>query len=501
MTENPLLVREGLPAFSAIEVGHVEPGLRALLAELREELRALEADVKSSWEGVVVPLEALGDRLAVAWGTVGHLMGVRNGDELRAAFENVQPEVVRFSLEQAQSRPIHRALEALRAGDAWESLDAAQQRIVEGLLREARHSGVGLEGVKRERFNAVQEELAGLATAFNNRVLDATRAWSLTLRDPAQMEGTPDSLRELCAQTAREAGETEATAESGPWQLGLDAPCVVPFLEHARRRDLREKVYRAHQSKAGEGDLDNAPLIERMLELRSEEAELLGYASYADLSLASRVASFEAAEEDLENLRALAARSGAAEGEDFCHWDTRYWAERLREERYAYSEEELRSYFPLTRVLEGLFALTRRLFGVSIEAADGEADVWHPDVRFFRVRDETGEEIAAFFLDPYSRPSEKRGGAWMDECVGRSRRLAAPGEGLRRPVAYLVCNQAPPVEGRPSLMSFSEVTTPAAYADASGRGHGGGHSQHRVGRGGVAESVHGELVLPAGDPG
>ncbi|MCS5636155.1 MAG: M3 family metallopeptidase, partial [Myxococcota bacterium] len=230
-----------------------------------------------------------------------------------------------------------------------------------------------------------------------------------------------------------------------------------------------------HQSKAGEGEWDNAPLIERILELRAQEAALLGYPDSAALSLASKMAPsveavgdlleslreacFAAAGEDLADLRALAADRGAQEAEDFSHWDTRFWAERLREARFDYSEEELRPYFPLPRVLEGLFALTERLFGVSIAAADGEAETWHPDVRFFRVRDEAGEEIAAFFLDPYARASEKRGGAWMDDCVGRSRRLAAPGQAVRKPVAYLVCNQTPPVDGRPSLMSFYEVTT------------------------------------------
>nr|MCS5638153.1 M3 family metallopeptidase [Myxococcota bacterium] len=474
-SDNPLLGQEGLPPFSEIEVHHVEPGVRSLLDELRSELQALEANAEPTWEGVVVPLEILGDRLARAWGVIGHLMGVRNSEALRSAYEAVQPEVVRFALEQGQSRPIYLALEGLRAEDAWQALEPAQRRIVESLLRDARHSGVGLEGAERERFNTLQEELARLATEFSNHVLDATRAWSLTLRDPAEMAGTPASLRELCAQTAAEAGEAGASAEGGPWRLGLDAPCLIPFLEHAERRDLREAIYRAHLSKAGSGELDNSGLIERILALRTEEAALLGYATYAELSLASKMApgieavvelleslrdvSFDAATGDLESLRKFAAERGASESDSLCHWDMAFWAERLREARYAYSEEELRPYFPLPRVLDGLFALAGRLFDVSIEAADGEADVWHPDVRFFRVLGADGEAIAAFFLDPYSRPGEKRGGAWMDECVGRSRRLAGGDAPVRLPVAYLVCNQAPPVGERPSLMSFDEVTT------------------------------------------
>ncbi|MDG2335686.1 MAG: M3 family metallopeptidase [Myxococcota bacterium] len=474
-TENPLLSPTGLPRFSAIEPAHVEPAMRSLIAELRETLAELEAGLEPTWAGVVVPLESLGDRLGRAWGVVGHLMGVCNSDELRAAYEKVQPEVVRFALDQGQSRPVYSALKALRSGEGWSDLEEAQHRIVDSLLRDAEHSGVGLAGPERERFNAVQEELARLTTDFNNHVLDATRAWSLVLTDQTEMEGTPESLRAMCAETAREKGYPQATPEAGPWVLGLDAPCLVPFLEHAERRDLRERLYRAYLSRAGTGEFDNTPLIERILALRADEAELLGFASYAELSLSSKMApgvdavhelleslrgaSFDAAHADLAELQAFATRPGAGGPEKLCLWDIAYWSERLREDRFAYSEEELRPYFPLPRVLEGLFSLSQELFGVKIVAADGEAEVWHPDVRFFRVMDEAGEDLAAFFLDAYSRPGEKRGGAWMDECAGRSRRLADPGESIRKPVAYLVCNQAPPISGRPSLMSFGEVTT------------------------------------------
>ena len=288
------------------------------------------------------------------------------------------------------------------------------------------------------------------------------------------MEGLPASLLELAAQLARDAGEEGASAERGPWRIGLDAPCYIPFMEHARRRDLREQLYRAYVTRASSGETDNTPLIRRILALRREEARILGYADFAEVSLASKMArdvdaveqllvelrdaSVDAARAEVEALRELAREEGAPEAEDFQVWDVLFWAERLRERRFAYTDEELRPYFPLPRVLDGLFGLANRLFDVTIEAADGETAVWHPDVRFFRVRNESGEPIAAFFLDPYSRPGEKRGGAWMDECVGRSS-LLADGDGVRLPVAYLVCNQAPPTGGRPSLMSFDEVET------------------------------------------
>ena len=473
--DNPLLEAGPLPAFDRIEPEHVAPAIRALLAEQTEALEALEAAVEPRFEAVIAPLERMNDRLGAAWGAVGHLMGVRNSDALREAYESVQAEVVALGLRQGQSQPIYRALESLREGPEWSDLSEAQQRIVESLIREARHAGVALEGEARERFNAVQQELAQLSMDFSNHVLDATKAFALVLRDPEQMAGTPKSLRELAAQSAREHGDGEADAENGPWRLTLDAPSLMPFLEHGRDRDVREQLYRAHISKASAGDLDNAPLIERILALRREAAALLGYETYAELSIASKMApdvasvsrllddlreaSYDAAVADLEALRAHARESGAAEAEALRHWDVPFWAERLREARYAYSEEELRPYFPLPKVLEGLFALAGRLFGVRIESADGEAPVWHPDVRFFRVRDEGGQAIAAFYLDPYSRPGEKRGGAWMDECVPRSARLAAGGEGVRLPVAHLVCNQTPPVDGRPAQMSFDEVNT------------------------------------------
>jgi oligopeptidase A len=464
---NPLLIQGGLPRFDLITPAHVVPGIRTLLAELEGEFAVIEQQAAPWWAGVVEPLARLNDRVSLAWGTVGHLMGVRNGDALREAYETIQPEVVTFSLRVGQSRPVYRALKELREGPSWAQLDGTQQRIVAALVRDAELSGVGLEGAKQERFNAIQAELAECSTHFSNHVLDATKAFSLTLTGRDEVAGLPASLLELAAQAARQAGDASATAESGPWRITLDAPSYIPFQQHGRRRDLRERLYRAHVTRASQGELDNTPLIARILRLRREEASLLGFDSFASLSLASKMApsvaavekmleelrsaSLPAAERDLEELRALARESGAPEADDLRPWDVAFWAERLRERRYAYTDEELRPYFPLPRVLDGLFALVRRLFGLTIRPADGETTVWSPDVRFFRIFDERGGEIAAFFLDPYSRPAEKRGGAWMDECVGR-----APG---RRPVAYLVCNQAPPVDGKPSLMTFDEVNT------------------------------------------
>ena len=464
---NPLLDGSAPPSFERIAPDVVVPGMRALLADLGATLDRLEADAAPNWETVVDPLTRITDTLSLAWGTVGHLMGVRNSDDLRRAHEEVQPEVVAFFIRMGQSKPIYHALKAVRAGEAWTSLDAAQQRIVESLVRDAELSGVGLEGEAQARFNAIQTELAELSTRFSNHVLDATKAFALTLRTREEVDGLPRSLLELAVQAARQAGEDGATTEDGPWRITLDMPSVVPFLQHSRRRDLREQLYRAQVTRASRGELDNTPLVERILRLRGEPAALLGFESYAALSLASKMApgvpaverlleelreaSFDAAARDLDELRALAREEGAPEADEFRNWDVAFWAERLRERRYAYSDEELRPYFPLPRVLDGLFALAERLFGVRVRAADGEAPVWHPDVRYFRIEDANGAPLASFYLDPYSRPAEKRGGAWMDECVGR-----APG---RLPIAYLICNQVPPVGDRPSCMTFDEVHT------------------------------------------
>lgn len=465
--ENPLLHPTTPPRFDLITPEHVVPAVRALLADLGADLDRLEASAAPTWDAVVEPITSMTDRLSLVWGTVGHLMGVRNSDALRTAQETVQPEVVAFSIRLGQSTPIYRALKGLESGEAWAALDDTQRRIVASLVRDAELSGVGLEGAAQARFSAIQTELAEVSTRFSNNVLDATKAWALELRRPEDVEGVPRSLLELAAQAARQAGDETATADAGPWRIALDAPSYVPFMQHGRRRDLRERLYRAFVTRASSGEHDNTPLLDRILRLRREQAALLGFASYAAMSLHTKMApdvaaverllgelreaSWDAALRDLDDLRALAREDGAAEADDLKNWDAAFWAERLRERRYAYSDEALRPYFPLPRVLDGLFALAGRLFDVRVRAADGEAPVWHPDVRFFRVEDAHGAPVAAFYLDPYSRPAEKRGGAWMDEVVGRG-----PG---RLPIAHLVCNQVPPVGDRPSCMTFDEVHT------------------------------------------
>lgn len=472
--ENPLLEASAFPPFDRIEASHVVPGIRTILSELEDELARLEQSVGPSWPSLVEPLERLGDRLGVPWGAIGHLKAVKDSDELRKAVEEVQPDTVSFSLKIGQSKPIYEAFKAIKDGPSWNELSEAQKRVVEAEILSATLSGVALEGEAKERFNAIQQELAQLSTKFSNNLQDAIKGYSKLVTAPEDVKGLPPSALGLAAQTAATKGHEGATEESGPWVFTLDLPSYMPVMQHAQSRALREELYRKYLTRASSGDIDNMPLIERVLELRAEKAQLLGYPNHAEVSLATKMATLAKAEElleelrsaswdgavrDLEDLKAFARERGATEGDDMRHWDVSFWSERLREAKFDISEEELRPYFSFPKVMDGLFKLAKNLFGIEVEAADGLAPVWHPDVRFFKVKDDQGEPVAFFYLDPYSRPAEKRGGAWMDDVMGRSRLLAPPGSDIRLPVAHMVCNQTPPVGDKPSLMTFREVET------------------------------------------
>jgi oligopeptidase A len=465
VTDNPLSIGQGLPPFDKIQPEHVVPAMTQLLAELETQLANLEAHVTPTWHGLVEPLTKIEERLTWSWGIVGHLMGVKNSPELRQAYETVQPQVVQFSTKLSQSKPIYEGFKALQE-ENWQNLDSAQKRIVEAAIRDAELSGVGLAGEQRDRLNQIQLELAELATSFSNNVLDATKVFQLKLTSKQEIDGLPASLLSLAAQTARAEGEENATPEAGPWVITLDYPSFLPFMKYSTNRELREKVYKAFIGRASSGEFDNNSLIDRILQRRQEKAVLLGYKSYAEVSLARkmamsveaveklleelRVASYDAAGKELEELKAF------AKTDDLKQWDIAFWSEKQREAKYDLNAEELRPYFPLPKVLEGLFSLAKRIFGVTITPADGQAPVWQEDVRYFQVSNETGDAIAYFYLDPYSRPAEKRGGAWMDDCIGRAKMVDGS---TRLPVAYLICNQTPPVDDKPSLMTFDEVNT------------------------------------------
>ncbi|QDU48374.1 M3 family metallopeptidase [Gimesia panareensis] len=473
LSDNPLLVLEGLPRFDQIEPRHIKPAVKALLEQSEAGLRKIEKDAQPTWEGLMQPLEELDYPWERSWGSVGHLLGVRNTPELREAYESVLPEIIAFSLSVKQSKPIYEAMKAIRDNGSWDQLNDAQKRIIEKRILSAELAGIGLSGAELTRFNEIATELSQLSTKFSNNVLDATKAYTLLITDSNDVDGFPDSLKQLAAQSYNswddKDADTEATPDAGPWRITLDFPCFGPFMQHCRNRTLREQVYRAFITRASEGEHDNTPLIPQILNLRQEKAKLLGYANYAEVSLAEKMApsieavlemeeqlrssSWDNGQQDLADLQEYAKEQG--ETEPIIQWDFAFWSERLREKRFNYTDEQLRPYFSLEKVLDGLFDLVHRIFGITVTAAAEDVPVWNKDVRFFHIADEGGKTIAGFYLDPYARPADKRGGAWMDDCLGRK---LVHGE-VQLPVAHLVCNSTPPVGDKPSLMTFREVET------------------------------------------
>ncbi|KAJ8769289.1 hypothetical protein K2173_002493 [Erythroxylum novogranatense] len=466
---NPLLQDFEFAPFDVVQAEHVRPGVRALPKKLESDLKEFEKTVEPSWPKLVEPLEKLVDRLSVIWGMINHLKNVKYTPELRAAIIEVQPEKVKFQLRLGQSKPIYNAFKAIKESPEWHTLTDARERIVESVL-----NGVALEDDKRDHFNKIEQELERLSKKFGENVLDATKKFEKLITDKKEIEGLPATARGLAAQTAVSKGHKDATAENGPWIITLDTPSFMSVMQHARNRGLREEVYRAYITRASSDDLDNTQIIDEILRLRLEKAKLLGYRNYAEVSMATKMATVEKAQElleklrkaswdaavqDMEDLKVFSKNQGAKEASDFSHWDISYWAERLRESKYDINEEELRPFFSLPKVMDGLFNLAKTLFGINIESADGLAPVWNKDVKFYFVKDSSGSPIAYFYLDPYSRPSQKKGGAWMHEVVGRSQVLSRNGTAPRLPVAHVVCNQTPPVGDKPSLMTFREVET------------------------------------------
>ncbi|KAJ7953486.1 Oligopeptidase A [Quillaja saponaria] len=471
---NPLLQDFDFPPFDAVEAKHVRPGIRTLLKKLEGNLAELERTVEPSWPKLLEPLEKIVDRLYVVWGIVSHLKSVKDNTELRSAIEDVQPEKVKFQLRLGQSKPIYNAFKAIQESPDWKVLSEARKRIVESQIKEAVLNGVSLEDDKREQFNKIEQELERLSHKFEENVLDATKKFEKLITEKKLVEGLPATALELAAQTAVSKGHENANAENGPWVITLDAPSFMAVAQHARNRSLREEVYRAYVSRASTGDLDNTGIIDQILKLRLEKAKLLNYNNYAEVSMATkmatvdkaeelleklRLASWDAAVQDIEDLKKFSKSQGALEADDLTHWDISFWSERLRESKFDINEEALRPFFSLPKVMDGLFNLAKKLFGIEIEPADGLAPVWNNDVRFFRVKDSSGSAVAYFYFDPYSRPSEKKQGAWMGEVVSRSRVLSRNGTSARLPVAHMVCNQTPPVGNKPSLMTFREVET------------------------------------------
>jgi len=468
---NPLLSNSPLPRYDEIKAEHVGEAVDKMVEAVEKGLALIEADTRpATWSTVVEELNKLEDWFPMVWSPATHLNAVRNEPALRDAYQAAQPKIVALGLKMSQSAALYAKLVSIQNGPEWEKLDKGQKRAIEKRILAAKLSGIALTGEKKERFNKISEELSQLATKFMNNVLDVTKEFKLPLTDKTEVDGLTDSIKEMLAHSyARQNPPAKADPENGPWLLTLDGPVYVAFMQFSKSRALREKMYRAFISRASSGEKDNTPLMEKILSLRQEEAELLGYENFAQVSLATKMAgsaeeisrlseelrqaALEPAKAELREITALANSMGQA-GE-LNHWDVSYWAKRMEEKKFGYTDDELRPYFSIGKVLDGMFSLVNKIFGVTVVAADGEARVWNPDVRFFKIYDGSKKHIASFFLDAYSRPENKRGGAWMDDVF--TRKVVAGSE--RLPAAQLVCNFTPPVGEKPSLLSFDEVTT------------------------------------------
>jgi len=460
---NPLLDFSGLPRFADFQPALVAPAVDQLLAENRALIERIAApEVAPTWPGFVQPLEDANERLHRAWGVVSHLNGVMNSPELREAYNANLPRITQYYTELGQHEGLFARFRALKADPGFGSLTRAQKKIVENELRDFRLGGAELPPEQKTRFKAISERLSQLSSRFSDNLLDATNAFGHVITDPADAAGIPADV--LAA--AREA----ANADGKPgWKFTLHAPSYLPVMQYADNRSLRELMYRAYVTRASEferPDWDNTSLIAEILKLRQEQARLLGFASYAEYSLQPKMAEsprqvlafleeFAArarryAVRDLEEVTAFAR--GELKQDKLEAWDLAYASEKLRARRYAFSDQEVKQYFPETKVLPGMFKLVETLYGLAI--APAPAPVWHPDVRFYAIRDRHGSVVGQFYVDLYARPS-KRGGAWMDDAITRRVRDGR----VQPPVAYLSCNFSAPVGGKPALFTHEEVNT------------------------------------------
>jgi oligopeptidase A len=463
MTVNPLLDFSGLPRYGSVRPEHIAPAVDELLGENRALIARLTAKgTATSWDEFADPLENANERLWRAWGVVAHLHAVDDSAAIRVAYNANLPKITRYRTELAQNLDLYEKFKALRASMGFEELSRARRRIVENDLRDYRLGGTELEPRDKRRFGEIQEELAALEAKFSENLLDATNAFSALIADRGELLGVPEDVLEAAKEAARQDGQEG-------WKFTLHAPSYGPVMQYAENRDLREKLYRAHVTRAsefGDPELDNTSIIVRELLLRKEKARLLGYESFAEFSLVPKMAeSPEAALAFLNDLAARAlphARKDYAELEEFARaelgvqelqaWDVAFASEKLRAKRYAFSDQEVKRYFPEPQVLEGMFRLVEGLYGIRI--LPDAAEAWHPHVRFFRISESDEGLIGQFYLDPYSRET-KRGGAWMDEAITRQR---IPG-GLRTPVAHIICNFPAPVGNKPALFTHDEVMT------------------------------------------
>ena len=467
MTANSLLDFSGLPRFDLIMPGDVQPAISQLLNENRTLIEKLTSNsVPANWANFAAPLSDSIERLSRAWGIIGHLHSVNDVPEWREAYNNMLPEVSRFYAEIGQNLKLFAKYKAIRESQEYSTLSPAQRKIIDNEIRDFRLSGAELPEDKKPRFQAIAEELASLSAKFSENLLDATNAFAEIVSDEAEPAGLPDDVR----QAAREAAEKDGQAG---WKFTLLMPSYLPVMQYADSRRLRAVMYRAYATRASEfglAELDNAPIIKRILELRREEAQLLGYANHAEVSLVPKMAESVPqvlaflrdlgakakpfAQKDIEELRQFAKENLALETLE--PWDIGYASEKLLQARYAFSEQEVKQYFTENKVLAGLFKVISTLFGVRLR--QDYAPAWDDDVRFFRIESNSGELLGQFYLDLYARDT-KRGGAWMDDAISRRRVVSGDMSIVQKPVAYLNCNFPRPVGDKPATFTHDDVIT------------------------------------------
>lgn len=453
-----------LPNFTDIDIPTLPQRLESLLNDHRARIAQLVSQPRQhDWQSLMAPLEELDDRLSKFWSPVSHLNGVMNSERLRKAYDVCIPLLTSYYSDLGQNQELYKAVSDLASSPAFADLDQAQRQAVNHMLRDFRLSGVALEEPERQRYTAIQQRLSELSTTFSNNVLDATDGWEKWIADERTLAGVP----ETALQHYRQQAETKGRAG---FRLSLDIPAYLPVLQYADDRELRRELYEANATRASElgpnaHQWDNGPLMVEILALRAELAQLLGFGNYAELSLEPKMAESPQqvldfleelaraakpqAEQELAELQAFAAEQGCSKLEA---WDVAYYSEKLREQSYAISQEQLRPYFPIGVVMEGLFTIAERLFGLSFQP-EHNIDLWHPDARCYRVLKD-GQPTAHFYTDLYAR-EKKRGGAWMADYCGRRR----TDDGIQQPVAFLVCNFTPPTNDRPALLTHNEVLT------------------------------------------
>jgi len=465
-TENPLLNFTGLPPFSQIKPEHIEPAIDQILDDNRRLLTALlEANNKPDWETLVEPIEDMMDKLSAIWSPVSHMNSVVNSDALRDAYNACLEKLSEYYTELGQNEQLFKAYQAIANSDAYAQLDDVQTKVIQNEMRDFRLSGIALSADKKQRYREIMQQLSKLTSKFGENVLDATQAWSKLITDENMLDGLPDSAIALLKQQA-EADEKEG------WLLNLEFPSYYPVITYANNRELRHEMYEAYVTRASDegpnaGEWDNSPVMEEILSLRHEVAQLLDFNNYAERSIATKMASstdqvvqflqeladksLPIAKQELEQINTFAREQFDIQNLEA--WDIPYFSEKLRQSEYNISQEEVKPYFPAQQVIEGMFDVVGKLYGISIAEKNG-IDTWHEDVQFYEIKDKQNQVRGQFYLDLFAR-ANKRGGAWMDECISRKKRNGS----IQTPVAYLTCNFTPPIGDDPALLTHGEVET------------------------------------------